>query len=89
MNVQKIYEPISSNEVIVRKDNSIYANTFYSTVLLSKGDEAYISRDAYKVKLMEYIPDTPLMCIRLIKRDKWWQFWKPRYKGAIYRMMTD
>ena len=60
---------------------------------LKQGDEItilYASRkDKYRVKLGEYIPDTPLMCIKLIKRDKWWQFWKPRYKGGIYQMMTD
>lgn len=54
-----------------------------------KHDRLYISRNVYKVKLGKYIPDTPLMCMRLIKRDKWWQFWKPRYKGAIYEMMED
>ena len=56
---------------------------------LRKYDRFYVSRDKYKLKLGEYIPDTPCMCVKLVKRDKWWQFWKPRYKGAIYQMMED
>ena len=84
------YESINdANQVIVKKDNSVYANTFYIRMLLSKGDEVYISRSAYRVKPMKYIPNTPLMCVKLIKRDKWWKFWEPKYKGAIYRMMED
>lgn len=56
---------------------------------LKRYDRVYISRDVYKIKLGKYIPDTPLMCVELVKRDKWWQFWKPRYKGAIYQVMED
>lgn len=57
---------------------------------IRKYDRLYISREFNKkAKLGEYIPDTPLMCVALIKRDKWWQFWKPRYKGTIYEAMED
>lgn len=56
---------------------------------LKSGDEFYVSRDTYKIPLGEFFPGSPAMCIQLIKRDKWWQFWKPRYKGAIYRIMGD
>ena len=56
---------------------------------LKKHDRFYVSRDKYKLKLGEYIQNTSCMCVRLIKRDKWWQFWKPRYKGAIYQVMED
>ena len=55
---------------------------------IRKYDRFYISRDFYKkFKLGGYVPNTPLMCIELIRRDKWWQFWKTRYKGAIYQAM--
>ena len=37
---------------------------------LRKYDRFYVSRDKYKLKLGEYIPDTPCMCVKLIKRDK-------------------
>lgn len=56
---------------------------------LRKHDRFYVSIDKYKLKLGEYIPDTPCMCVELVGRDKWWQFWKPRYKGAIYQVMED
>ena len=58
-------------------------------VALHPGDEVYVSRNRYKVSLGEFITDTPLMCIKLIKRNRWWQFWKPKYKGAIYRAMGE
>lgn len=81
-------------EVNVLENNfgDIYCATAPSTpfermVQLHPGDEIYVSRNAYKVKPGFLIPGFPLMCMRLIKRDKWWQFWKPRYKGAIYRMI--
>lgn len=37
----------------------------------------------------EYLPGTRLLCIRRNKRDKWWQFWKPRYTSATFRYMRE
>lgn len=71
------------------QDYCKYQEERFRAYRLRRHDRVYISRNAYKIKLGEYIPDTPLMCIELIKRDKWWQFWKPRYKGAIYEVMED
>ena len=92
MNIkQRVYEPINFDKVIYVEDGVTYLNNLFTGVRfrLMQGDEVYVSRDVYKIKLMECIPNTSLMCIRLYKRDKWWQFWKPRYKGAIYRMITN
>lgn len=74
MDIQEVYE---------------YQKERFRVCPLRKGDEVYISRSAYRVKPMKYIYNTPLMCVKLIKRDKWWKFWEPKYKGAIYRMMED
>lgn len=41
------------------------------------------------IKLGEYLPGTRLICIRLNKRDKWWQFWKPRYKSATFMYVGE
>lgn len=90
MHFQRVYDQsIMSGETIKKIDGATFANGFYRAYRLVQGDEVYISRNAYKIKLGECISNTPLMCIRLVKRNKWWQFWKPRYKGAIYRMMKD
>lgn len=55
---------------------------------LRKGDEVTIVGER-NIKLGEYFQGTRLLCVRLNKRDKWWQFWKPRYKSSTFRYMGD
>ena len=60
------------------KDNSVVR-----CVRLSRGDVFTIV--GYRnTKPGEYLKGTRCLCIRRIKRDKWWQFWKPRYKSSVF-----
>lgn len=56
--------------------------------LLQKGDEVTIVGER-KTKLGEYFQGTRLLCIRRNKRDKWWQFWKPRIKSSTFRYIGE
>lgn len=58
---------------------------------LHKGDEVacLLNPGVDSPKIGEYWNGSKLMCVRLIKRDKWWQFWKPRYKSAVFRYMGE
>lgn len=78
---------IDGEKIIEVIQGVTYVNTPFHTMRLSYGDRVYISRDIYKIKLNEYIHNTGLKCVQLHKRNKWWQFWKPRYKGASYIML--
>lgn len=51
---------------------------------LRNGDEITIVGEQ-NTKPGEYLDGTRLLCIRRNKRDKWWQFWKPRYKSSTFR----
>ena len=57
-------------------------------VKLSKGDVVTIIGEG-NTKPGEYYQFTRLMCIRRNKRDKWWQFWKPRYKSSTFEYMGE
>lgn len=58
---------------------------------LHKGDEVAcnLTPGIDCPKLGEYWNGSQLMCVRLIRRDKWWQFWKPKYKQAVFRYMGE
>ena len=71
-----IYEPFIQSDSAVR------------CVRLCKGDEITIVGER-NTKLGEYFQGTRLLCIRRNKRDKWWQFWKPRYKSSTFRYMGE
>lgn len=71
-----IYEPVCQPDTTVR------------CCLLHKGDEITIVGER-KTKLGEYFQGTRLLCICHNKRDKWWQFWKPRIKSSNFRYMGE
>lgn len=71
-----IYEPVFRPDPTVR------------CCPLHKGDEVTIVGER-ETKLGEYLESTRLLCIRRNKRDKWWQFWKPRYKSSTFRYMGE
>lgn len=71
-----IYEPV------IRPDPTVRC------CLLHKGDEMTIVGER-KTKLGEYFQGTRLLCIRRNKRNKWWQFWKPRIKSSTFRYMGE
>lgn len=57
---------------------------------LHRGDEVeipYLVAD--KPKLGQRWNCPYFVCVRLIKRDKWWHFWKPRYKSAVFRYLGE
>lgn len=55
---------------------------------LHKGDEVTILIDE-GIKPGEYWNGRSFMCVRRNKRDKWWQFWKPKYKSTTFRYMGE
>lgn len=71
-----IYEPITQPDPTVR------------CYLLHKGDVITVVGER-KTKLGEYFQGTRLLCIRRNKRDKWWQFWKPRYKSSNFMYVGE
>lgn len=71
-----IYEPF------MQLDNNIRCH------LLQKGDEVTILGER-NTKLGGYFQGTRLLCIRRNKRDKWWQFWKPRIKSSTFRYIGE
>ena len=70
------------NEPFMQPDNSVRCH------LLQKGDEVTILGER-NTKLGEYFQGTRLLCIRRNKRDKWWQFWKPRIKSSTFRYIGE
>lgn len=61
---------------------------YHRLLKLHHGDEITIVGET-KVKPGEYLDDTRLLCIRLNRRDKWWQFWKPKYKSSTFRYESN
>lgn len=61
-------------------------NSNVKCIRLCKGDEVTIIGER-NTKLGEYFYGTRLLCIRRNKRDKWWQFWKPKYVSSTFRCM--
>ena len=73
--------------------NREYIRATYANrcIPLHKGDEVAcnLTPGIDCPKLGEYWNGSQLMCVRLIRRDKWWQFWKPKYKQAVFRYMGE
>lgn len=61
---------------------------FRRVIELHHGDEITVVGET-KTTPGEYLDGTRLLCIRLNKRDRWWQFWKPKYKSSTFRYESN
>ena len=76
------------SDLFTQDSNTLYAPRVYH---LRHGDVVCVNaigfENCFKMKIkdinlctQQFDPD--FICIEKIKREKWWQFWKPKYVGV-------